>query len=139
MSRSKVIEQIEAEYKKKNVPQFNVGDVVEVSTRILEADGKERLQLFKGLVVAKKGTGLSETFTVYRTAYGSSMDRLFLLHSPMIAKVEVVRSGKVRKSKLTYLQGTGRPINIPQLHNVSSKKENVAVVIDETKNSDATL
>lgn len=136
MSRSKVIEQIEADYKKKNVPQFNVGDVIEVTTRIVEG-GKERQQLFKGLVVAKKGTGLSETFTVYRTAYGSSMDRLFLLHSPMIAKVEVVRPGKVRKSKLTYLQGTGRPINIPQLHGTSIKKENVQAVIDGTVATDA--
>ena len=104
MSRSPVIEQLEAEYMKKEIPVFNVGDTVRVNTRIIEGD-KERIQAFTGTVVAKKGTGLSETFTLYRTAYGSSMDRVFLIHSPRISGIEVMRSGKVRRAKLYYIRG----------------------------------
>ncbi len=95
---------LEAEYMKKEVPVFNIGDTVRVNTRIIEGE-KERLQAFTGTVIAKKGTGLSETFTLYRNAYGSSMDRVFLLHSPRISNIEVIRPGKVRRAKLYYLRG----------------------------------
>lgn len=104
MSRIPEIEEIEAQYLKKEVPVFKIGDTVRVNTRIVEGD-KERIQAFTGTVIAKKGTGLSETFTIYRTAYGSSMDRVFLLHSPRIAGIEVMRSGKVRRAKLYYMRG----------------------------------
>lgn len=104
MSRSQVIEELEQTYMKKEIPSFNIGDTVCVNMRIIEGD-KERLQAFTGTVIAKKGTGLSETFTIYRNAYGSSMDRVFLLHSPRIASIEVVRPGKVRRAKLYYLRG----------------------------------
>ncbi len=96
--------ELEASYLKKEVPVFNIGDTVKVNTRIIEGE-KERLQAFSGTVIAKKGTGLSETFTIYRNAYGSSMDRVFLLHSPRIASIEVIRPGKVRRAKLYYLRG----------------------------------
>jgi large subunit ribosomal protein L19 len=104
VSRSPFIEQIEQFYLKKDAPVFNIGDTVRVNTRIVEGD-KERLQAFAGTVIAKKGTGLSETFTIYRNAYGSSMDRVFLLHSPRISSIEMVRPGKVRRAKLYYLRG----------------------------------
>lgn len=104
MSRSPVIMEVESSYLKKDAPSFRIGDTVRVQTRIIEGE-KERLQAFTGTVVAKKGCGLSETFTVYRTAYGSSMERVFLVHSPRIAGVEVMRSGKVRRAKLYYLRG----------------------------------
>lgn len=104
MSRSQIIEELETQYLKKEVPVFNIGDTVRVNTRIIEGE-KERLQAFTGTVIAKKGTGLSETFTLYRNAYGSSMDRVFLLHSPRIANIEVIRPGKVRRAKLYYLRG----------------------------------
>lgn len=104
MSRSPYIVEVETPYLKKDAPSFAIGDTVRVQTRIIEGE-KERLQAFTGMVVAKKGTGLSETFTVYRTAYGSSMERVFLLHSPRIAGVEVMRSGKVRRAKLYYMRG----------------------------------
>ncbi len=104
MSRSPAIQEIEAHYLKKEVPVFKIGDTVRVNTRIIEGD-KERIQVFTGTVIAKKGTGLSETFTIYRTAYGSSMDRVFLLHSPRVAGIEVIRSGKVRRAKLYYIRG----------------------------------
>ena len=104
MSRSPIIEQVEESYLKKDVPVFNIGDTIRVNTRVIEGE-KERLQAFSGTVIAKKGTGLSETFTLYRNAYGSCMDRVFLLHSPRIASIEVVRAGKVRRAKLYYLRG----------------------------------
>jgi len=104
VSRSPIIEEVESSYLKKEVPVFKVGDTVKVQTRIIEGD-KERFQAFAGTVVAKKGSGLSETFTIYRHAYGSNMDRVFLLHSPRIAGIEVVRPGKVRRAKLYYLRG----------------------------------
>jgi len=104
VSRTPEIMELESSYLKKEVPVFNIGDTVKVSTRIIEGE-KERLQAFTGTVVAKKGTGLSETFTIYRNAYGSNMDRVFLLHSPRIANIEVVRPGKVRRAKLYYLRG----------------------------------
>ncbi len=104
MSRQKWIEEVETQYMKKDVTPFNIGDTIRVSTRITEGE-KERLQAFIGTVIAKKGMGLSETFTLYRNAYGSSMDRVFLLHSPRISAIEVIRPGKVRRAKLYYLQG----------------------------------
>lgn len=104
MSRSNLIQEVEQTYLKKDIPSFNVGDTVRVNTRIIEGD-KERLQAFSGTVVAKKGSGLSETFTLYRSAYGSSMDRVFLLHSPRILSIEVTRAGKVRRAKLYYIRG----------------------------------
>jgi len=115
MSRNQAIEEIEAHYLKKEVPAFKIGDTVRVNTRIIEGD-KERIQAFTGTVIAKKGTGLSETFTLYRTAYGSSMDRVFLIHSPRIAGIEVVRSGKVRRAKLYFLRGkTGKATKLREL------------------------
>ena len=104
MSRSPFIQQVEESYLKQDVPVFNIGDTVRVNTRVIEGE-KERLQAFAGTVVAKKGTGLSETFTIYRNAYGSSMDRVFLHHSPRIASIEVVRLGNVGRAKLYYLRG----------------------------------
>ncbi len=104
MSRSPFIQEVEETYLKQDVPVFNIGDTVRVNTRIIEGD-KERLQAFSGTVIAKKGAGLSETFTIYRNAYGSCMDRVFLLHSPRIASIDVVRPGKVRRAKLYYLRG----------------------------------
>jgi large subunit ribosomal protein L19 len=104
MSRSPVIQELEELYLKTDVAKFNVGDTIKVNTRIVEGD-KERLQAFTGTVIAKKGAGVSETFTLYRTAYGSCMDKVFLLHSPRISSIEVVRPGKVRRAKLNYLRG----------------------------------
>jgi large subunit ribosomal protein L19 len=105
MLQCQVIQEIEAVQLKKNVPEFKVGDTLCVHQRIIEGD-KERVQQFAGTVIARRGGGLSETFALYRFSYGAGIERVFLLHSPKIAKIEVVRSGKVRKSKLYYLRGT---------------------------------
>jgi large subunit ribosomal protein L19 len=108
---------------KKEAPSFNIGDTVCVNTRIIEGE-KERVQAFTGTVVAKKGYGISETFTVYRTAYGSSMDRVFLLHSPRISSIEVVRAGKVRRAKLYYLRGlSGKSAKIKEQYMAEATAE----------------
>jgi len=104
MKQNKVIQELEAEALKKDLPMFRVGDTLAVHTRIIEGE-KERLQLFTGTVIARRGSGLSETVALYRVSYGSGMERVFLLHSPRIAKIEVVKSGKVRRSKLYNLRG----------------------------------
>lgn len=105
MSKSPVLAKLEKEQMKKNVAKFNVGDTVRVHTRIIEGE-KERVQVFTGTVIARKGCGIAETFSVHRVAYGKGMERVFLLHSNRIAKIEVVKEGKVRRGKLYYLRGT---------------------------------
>jgi large subunit ribosomal protein L19 len=105
MSRSAIIQKLESQQLKKSVPTFGIGDTIRVHLRIIEGD-KERLQVFTGTVIARKGGGLSETFSVHRVAYGEGMERVFMLHSPRIAKIEVMKEGHVRRSKLYYLRGT---------------------------------
>ena len=88
---------------KENQPKFEIGDTVRVSVRIKEGD-KERIQAFEGTVIAKKHGGIAETFTVRRISYGVGCEKVFLVHSPSIVKVETVRKGKVRRAKLYYLR-----------------------------------
>ena len=88
---------------KSEVPAIEVGDTVKVHVKIREGD-KERIQVFEGTVIARKGSGVSETFTVRRVSYGVGVERVFPLHSPNVAKVETVRHGRVRSSKLYYLR-----------------------------------
>jgi len=88
---------------KSEVPVLNVGDTVKVHVRIKEGD-KSRIQVFEGTIIAKKHGGINETFTVRRVAHGCGIERVFPVHSPVVEKVEVVRSGKVRRAKLYYLR-----------------------------------
>lgn len=88
---------------KKDVPAVNVGDTVKVHVKIKEGE-KYRIQIFEGTIIAKKHGGINETFTVRRVAHGCGIERVFPVHSPVVDKVEVVRSGKVRRSKLYYLR-----------------------------------
>jgi len=83
---------------------FNIGDTVRVSVKIREGE-RERIQAFEGTVIARKGSGISETFTVRRVSYGVGVERVFPYHSPNVASVEVIRRGRVRRSKLYYLRG----------------------------------
>ena len=85
------------------IPQIKIGDTVKVSVKIREGD-RERIQAFEETVIARRGSGVSETFTVRRISYGVGVERVFPVHSPNVAKVELVRSGKVRRSKLYYLR-----------------------------------
>lgn len=105
MSKLAVIQKLENKQLKNNITPFRIGDSVRVHTRIIEGE-KERIQVFTGTVIARKGSGISETFSVHRVAYGEGMERVFLLHSPRIAKIEVIKEGHVRRSKLYYLRGT---------------------------------
>jgi large subunit ribosomal protein L19 len=105
MSQCAIIEKLQSEQLKKNITDFCVGDTIRVHIRIIEGD-KERIQVFTGTVIARKGKGLSETFSVHRVAYNEGMERVFMLHSPRIAKIEVTKEGHVRRSKLYYLRGT---------------------------------
>jgi len=135
MKQCKVIQEIESKQLKKNVPNFRVGDTVNVHTRIIEGE-KERLQLFTGTVIARKGCGISETFSLYRFSYGAGIERVFLIHSPRIAKIEVVKTGKVRKSKLYYLRGSSGKRSKVKEH-IGTVKENTDIV-QETEAEPAT-
>ena len=104
-SKNRVIQKLEQTQMKKDLEQFRIGDTVRVHTRIVEGE-KERIQVFTGTVIARKGAGISETFSVHRVAFGEGMERVFPLHSPRIAKIEVVKEGHVRRAKLYYLRGT---------------------------------
>lgn len=94
---------IESEQFRKDDVKFNVGDSVKVHTKVVEGE-KERVQVFSGVVIGKRGGGLNETFTVRRISYGEGLERIFPLHSPRVEKIEVERQGQVRRAKLTYLR-----------------------------------
>src|SRR5438874_13633688 len=98
-----LLDKIESEQFRKNPVDFAVGDTVRVHTKVVEGD-KERIQIFAGVVIGKRGTGLNETFTVRRISYGEGVERVFPLHSPRVDKIEVERQGSVRRAKLTYLR-----------------------------------
>ena len=99
----KQIELIESAHLKKEVPKFNVGDTVCVYVKIKEED-KVRIQAFEGTLIRKRGRGTKATFTVRKVSYGEGLERTFLLHSPLLDRIEVVRTGKVRRAKLYYLR-----------------------------------
>jgi len=100
---SSIIDKIESEQLKKDAPSFRVGDTVKVHTRVIEGD-KERIQVYSGIVIGRKGTGLNSNFTVRRVSYGEGVERVFPLHSPRIARIEIERRGDVRRAKLNYLR-----------------------------------
>ena len=99
-----VIDQIEKEQMKKDIPPFRSGDTVKVHVRVKEAE-KERIQVFEGVVIRKKRGGNRASFTVRKISYGVGVERIFPLHSPIIERIEVVQKGKVRRSRLFYLRG----------------------------------
>lgn len=99
---------------KKQIPVFRAGDSVRVAVRIIEGD-KERIQNFEGVCIARHGTGMDETFTVRRVSYGVGMERIFMLHSPRVESVKVLRQGHARRSKLYYLRElTGKKARLPE-------------------------
>jgi large subunit ribosomal protein L19 len=100
---SSVIEKIESEQFKKDIPDFRVGDTVKVHTRVVEGD-KERVQVYTGIVIGRKGVGINASFTVRRVSYGEGVERVFPINSPRIAKIEIERQGAVRRAKLNYLR-----------------------------------
>lgn len=109
-----LIEAIDAESLKQELPQFNVGDTVKVGYKIIEG-GKERVQYFEGVVIAKRNGGIQESFTVRHISYGVGVEKTYPLHSPKIAHITVVRKGKVRRAKLYYLRNlTGKAAKVKE-------------------------
>jgi large subunit ribosomal protein L19 len=98
-----IIRSIEEEQYRKDLPRFGPGDSIKVHVKVVEG-GRERIQVFEGTVIKIRGAGLSQTFTVRRISYGVAVERTFPMHSPKIAKIEVVRRGKVRRARLFYLR-----------------------------------
>jgi len=117
----KAIQAVENAQMKENAENFNIGDTVKVHFRIVE--GKtERIQVFEGLCIAKKGSGIKKTFTVRKMSYGTGVERIFPLHSPRIQKVEVSRRGRVRRAKLYYIRDrVGKAAKVQEL--IAKKKE----------------
>ena len=99
-----ILDKIESEQFRKDDAAFAVGDSVKVHTKVVEGD-KERIQIFAGVVIGRRGRGLNSTFTVRRISYGEGVERIFPVHSPRVDKIEVERKGSVRRAKLTYLRG----------------------------------
>jgi large subunit ribosomal protein L19 len=99
----KLIEDITKEQLKADLPQFRPGDTVRVHVKVVEGT-RERIQVFEGVVIKRRGGGISETFTARKISYGVGVERTFPVHSPKIAKIEVIRRGKVRRAKLYYLR-----------------------------------
>ena len=98
-----LLKDIESRQQRKDLPKFNVGDTVRVFSRIKEGE-KERVQVFQGLVISRRGGGARETFTVRKVSYGIGVERVFPVHSPSVAKIDVVRHGRVRRAKLYFLR-----------------------------------
>ena len=98
-----LFDKIESEQYRKDAAKFSVGDTVRVHTKVKEGD-KERIQVFSGVVIGRRGHGLNSTFTVRRISYGEGVERVFPVHSPRVEKIEVERQGNVRRAKLTYLR-----------------------------------
>jgi large subunit ribosomal protein L19 len=115
MNIHEVIKSVNADYLKKRVPQFAPGDVAKIHLKIKEGD-KERIQVFEGVVISRRGAGMGETFKVRRIASGVGVERTFLLHSPVIEKLQVVKHGQVSRAKLYYLRDkTGKQSKIKEL------------------------
>ena len=109
------LQQVEQEYVQQGLPEFRAGDTVKVHVRVREG-AKERIQIFQGVVISRRGSGTRETFTVRKVSGGIGVERIFPLHSPVIGQIEVVRRGKVRRAKLYYLRKLrGRAARIEEL------------------------
>jgi large subunit ribosomal protein L19 len=118
---------VEQPHLKKEPHQFQVGDTVDVATRIIEGE-KERTQIFSGTVIMRKGSGINETFTVRRIVNNEGVERIFPCHSPFISKVVVRRSGQNRRAKLFYLrQRVGKSVRLTEKRKINKKEEAAAV------------
>ena len=113
---TELLDAVESKSLKKNIPHFEVGDRIDVHYSIKEGD-KERVQIFNGIVIARKGRGMNEMFTVRRIVNNEGVERTFPIHSPNIIDIKPIRSGKTRRAKLYYLRKrTGKAVRLPQRH-----------------------
>ena len=124
-----IIKSIEHEQLKNKIPDLHIGDTVRVHQKIKEGN-RERIQVFEGIVIKKQGGGVNATFTVRRVAYGVGVEKTFLVHSPMVEKVEVVRVGKARRAKLYYLRDrVGKSAKTKE--NLAARIENKEITVKE--------
>lgn len=124
-----IIKSIEHEQLKNKIPDLHVGDTIRVHQRIKEGN-RERIQVFEGIIIKKQGGGVNATFTVRRVAYGVGVEKTFLIHSPMVEKVEVVRVGKSRRAKLYYLRDRiGKAAKTKE--NLGARIENKEITVKE--------
>ena len=124
-----IIKSIEHEQLKNKIPELRVGNTVRVHVRIKEGN-KERIQVFEGIIIKKQGGGVNSTFTVRKTSYGVGVEKTFLVHSPLVEKVEVVRVGKARRAKLYYLRDrVGKAAKTKEL--VGARIEDREIVVKE--------
>ncbi len=124
-----ILKAIEHEQLKNKIPELRIGDTVKVHVRIKEGN-KERIQVFEGIIIKKQGGGVNATFTVRRISYGVGVEKTFLVHSPMIEKVELVRVGKARRAKLYYLRDrVGKAAKTKE--KIGARIENREIVIKE--------
>ena len=124
-----IIKSIEHEQLKNKIPDLRVGDTVRVHVKIKEGN-RERIQVFEGIIIKKQGGGVNATFTVRKISYGVGVEKTFLIHSPLVEKVEVVRVGKARRAKLYYLrERTGKASKTKEM--VGARIENKEIVVKE--------
>jgi len=128
---SKIIEAIENEQLRKDIPDFKIGDTIVVQVKVKEGN-RERLQAFEGVVIAKRNRGLNSAFTVRKVSHGEGIERVFQTHSPLIASITVKRKGDVRQAKLYYLRElSGRAARIKEKISHKGEKNTVAVTAEE--------
>lgn len=121
---NRIIENLEKGYMKDDVPEFEIGDSVDVHVKIVEGD-KERVQIFSGTVIGRKGSGMRESFTVRRIVQGQGIERVFPIHSPSIVDIQVTRKSKVRRSKLYFLRSRrGKSARLKERRTYIPKKKN---------------
>ena len=104
MNIQKIMHEVEKSQLTKEIPSFQIGDTLRISTKIVEGS-KERIQDFEGVCIARKGHGINQTISLHRIAYKEGMEKVFLIHNPRIVKIQVMRQGRVRRAKLYYLRG----------------------------------
>ncbi len=117
------LDSVDSAQRRTDIPAFAPGDTVRVHVRIKESETKERLQAFEGVVIARKGDGIRETFTVRKTSFGVGVERIFPVHGPIIGRIELVRRGRVRRAKLYYLRNLrGKAARIKELDTRNATK-----------------
>ncbi len=132
-----IIKEIESQYLKESLPQFSVGDTVDVHVQIREGE-KQRIQIFNGTVIRRKGSGVRETFTVRRIVQGEGVERIFPIHSPNVVDVEIKKRGRVRRAKLYYLRKrVGKGVRVREKLWIKDKSKKVEKPTEQTQHTPA--